>query len=418
MKQPFTKLSEPYRKYFSHVSERVQIKNSVFLYRFCKWYNKSPEQLIKEFNESRDRDRYCKDLGYKVEEWYTWLKTQVNPKTNKRYEINTIRSYPNGVRAFCKRWLRPLILTKGKIPKSVIAKGQHKFTQDDMRKMFYYGDTTEKSLISLAVSLGYGAEDFLTLECKGISNLVNYAKAKGLMFVDFKNDRMKTEGLTVYSVLTPESIESLSEYLELLKKRFDGQLPQFLWSNGDKDGHIDNDTLNKRLRKLVAKSNVILKGKVSFHLIRKFTYTTLCRVNPIIADLIIGKTVDESKLTYLTDIENEVARVFKQAYNFKDGKGLSLNGELTGTAKQKREQQIKQLEDGIIEINKHLLAQKTLNEALTNKLLQQSKIQKTINENLKAVITKFTATTETQKHAIETLQTAIKKLQSKQQKQN
>jgi len=407
MKQPFTKLSEPYRKYFSHVSEKVQIKNAVFLYRFCTWYDKSPKELIEEFNESRDRDRYCKDLGYKVEEWYTWLKTQVNPKTNKRYEINTIRSYPNGIRAFCKRWLRPLILTKGKIPKSVIAKGQHKFSQDDLRKCFYYGDTIEKSLISLAVSVGYGAEDFLTLECEAIAKLVNYAKKKGFMFVEWINDRMKTEGLTVYSVLTPEAIESLSEYLELLKKRFDGQLPRYLWSNGDKDGHIDNDTLNRRFRRLVSKSNIILKGKVSFHLIRKFTYTTLCRVNPIIADLIVGKSVDESKLTYLTDIENEVARVFKQAYNFKDGKGLSLNGELTGTSRQKRQLEIKQLQDAIIQIQKQFVAQTTLNEVLTKRQLETNEALKRLHQTLKT-------TFETQQHTIQTLQTAIKKLQSKQ----
>ena len=376
-------LSKDYRKYFA----KKKVVNAEHLYRFCKWYGKNPEQLLKEFSESEDRDRYCKQLQFKVQEWVEWLKTQtytLKDGTVKKYKMNTIRSYPNGVRKFCKLHLRAIVVD---VPKSKEAKGEHEFSQADMRQLYYYGDCTEKALISLAVSLGYGSQDFLELQAEEIRKLVDFARDKGLMFLQFTNERIKTD-ITVYSVLSTDAIETLTEYLALLRKQFDGKLPRYLWCNGIIDKHIDGDTLNKRLRKLVAKSNIILKGTVRFHLIRKFTYSTLCKVNPVVADLIIGKTVSTDKLTYITNKKTEVLRVFEQAFNLKDGQGLSLNGELTGTAKQKRQLEIKQLQDSIIQIQKQFVAQKTLNEALTNKMLQQQKTLDAIKDIIEYSLTK------------------------------
>jgi hypothetical protein len=45
-------------------------------------------------------------------------------------------------------------------------KNEYRFSQDDLRKMYHFGDVEEKALISLAVSYGQGSKDFLKLEAQ------------------------------------------------------------------------------------------------------------------------------------------------------------------------------------------------------------------------------------------------------------
>lgn len=350
-------MTEAYKKYFAHLSKATQVANANKLMMFCQWFDKKPEQLIKEFNESEDRDVYIKQLGFKVEEWIQTLKA--------KYAINTYRVMPNGIRSFSKRYLRPLTISN--IPKPQVATGEHKFLQDELRAMFYYGDSTEKAMISLAVSLGYASQDFLELECAEIAKYVSYGKKQGYKFVQFQNNRIKTS-MPIQSILTTEALQSVENYLLILQKRSKGKLPKYLWCNGNPTEHIDNDTLNKRFRNLVEKSNINLKGKVSFHLIRKFVYTTLHAINPVIADIILGKSVDLSKVTYIQNIESECLRVFTKAYNKTDGNGLSLNGEMTLETKRRKEQQIKQLENAIIQLRITVTNQDTINNVLSKQL--------------------------------------------------
>ena len=253
------------------------------------------------------------------------------------------------------------MLDNGAIPKAQLATGEHKFTQQDLRKMFYYGDTKEKVLISLAVSLGYGAQDFLALECKDMRALVERAKDTKEEFVSFISVRKKT-GAQAHSFLTPEAVESLSTYLQLLEKQF-GKLPKYLWCNSHVEGHITTDTLNNQLRALFNKANIKATGTVRFHLIRKYTFSVLHSIHRDIAKLIVGKQVSASILTYIQDVDGECERVFREGY-----KRLCLNTDITGTIRKRQQEQIDRLEEAITKLAQDSQAYKTTAEVLTKKI--------------------------------------------------
>ena len=101
------------------------------------------------------------------------------------------------------------------------------------------------------------------------------AKDKGLDFIQFIGKTRAKTSIQPRSQLTPEAIHSLSDYLPLLEKKYNG-LPKYLWSNEKGNGHITNEGLNKKLKRILAKANIETYGKqVKFHEIRKFMYSLL-----------------------------------------------------------------------------------------------------------------------------------------------
>ena len=109
------------------------------LRKFCEWIDKQPEQLISEYKQAEDKEEWAKEMGYKVVDFYRYVRSQTNPKTQKPYSVNYARNATTSVRSFFKRYARQVMLDNGSIPKAQLATGEHKFTQQDLRKMFYYG---------------------------------------------------------------------------------------------------------------------------------------------------------------------------------------------------------------------------------------------------------------------------------------
>jgi len=87
----------------AHLSEGSQNANAKRLEDFCDWLGKIPKQLTKEFEDSEDRDKYVKQLGFKVEEWMQKLERD-------GYKVNTYRVMPNGIRGFAKRCMHTFLI--------------------------------------------------------------------------------------------------------------------------------------------------------------------------------------------------------------------------------------------------------------------------------------------------------------------
>ena len=174
---------------------------------------------------------------------------------------------------------------------------EYRFNQDDLRKMFYYGDTQEKVLLSLAVCYGQGSKDFLSIEAKKLRDVIDGAKGKDLDFAKWIGKPREKTGIQPISFLTPEAIESVNEYLILLEKK-KGKLPKYIWCNSKPNKPISNEGLNKKLRRLVTKANINTgKKKVRFHCIRKFTFSRLRRIDKDMAKIICAKSVSASDMT-------------------------------------------------------------------------------------------------------------------------
>ncbi len=329
---------ENYRKYFSRGTKRTQNKNAIKLKQYCEWAKTAPEQLIQEYITARKTVNSLKDwerdTRTKIIEFYNYLKT-------KGYKINTARTLPLGILAFYSENCETIKEVTKEFDAVQIPTDEYIFTQEVLRKIYYYADLEGQTLLSLAVALGYSSIDFLNLEAEKLQNLVNEANDKGLEFIQFVGKSRAKTSVQPRSHLTPEAIHSLKDYLEFITNKHNGKLPKYVWCNGRPDTHITNTGLNKKLKRLVTKANIETYGKhVKFHCIRKFLYSRLQAKNRDIAKVITAKKVSASDLTYIPDLNAECLRVFKETY-----KEIALNGDLTGKTKQKQEQRIKELEN-------------------------------------------------------------------------
>ena len=225
-----------------------------------------------------------------------------------------------------------------------------------------------KRRLWLVLQLVYAqsSKDFLNLQCETLRNVISEAKDKGLEFAMWLSTRSKTS-IQIYLFLTPEAMESVDVYLQLLEKKH-GKLPKYIWCNSHLDKHIMNEGLNKKLKRLVEKANIkTYKKQVKFHCIRKFTFSRLRRIDSDIAKIIVGKKASTSDMTY-EEITERCSKVFKLAY-----KDISLNGDATGKLKQKQQEQIKRLQQAVIKQQQDLRDQKTIIDTLQQKLDENDK---------------------------------------------
>ena len=167
--------------------------------------------------------------------------------------------------------------------------------------------------MSLAVCYGQGSKEFLRLECETFRRLVEEVHDKNLDFMMWIGEARAKTSIQPRSFLTPEAIQSVDEYLNLLEKKH-RKLPKYLWCNSKPDRHITNEGLNKKLRRLVEKANIKTYGKkVHFHLIRTFTFSRLRRIDRDMAKIITAKKVSASDMTY-EEINEQCEKVFRLAY--------------------------------------------------------------------------------------------------------
>ena len=344
-----------FTQYFHRGKESTKIRNAQKLKKFCHWAKVTPQQLIQNYNEAKERndlDSWKRDTVNQILEYYNWLTQQTNPKTGEKYALNYCRTEPIGILAFHRQNTRQLSdVTKHFAPPQ-LPTDEYRFTQDDLRKMFYYGDTQEKAMLSLAVCYGQGSKEFLALECQTFKQLIEEAKDKNKDFIMWIGEARAKTSIQPRSFLTPEAIESVNEYLKLLEKKL-GKLPKYLWCNSNPDKHITNQGLNKKLKRLVAKANIkTYKRRIKFHCIRKFTFSRLRRIDRDMAKIICAKKVSASDMTY-EEINEQSEKVFRLAY-----KNISLNSDPTGTARKKQTERMRDLEKRNEELQKQIQAQK------------------------------------------------------------
>jgi site-specific recombinase XerD len=297
-------IHEPTEQWLKQYKEdSAKRKNRRAMAYLCAWLKKSDVELVAEYKQTADKEQWAKQTGQRLVEWVNWL-------LQNGYMVNSARALLGDVRAFFTYHCRPVKIGRRKVPKQQVATGEHEFNVLELRKMFHYADVRGKAVLSTAVALGWSAEDFLELKRKETEALVNKAIADKQQFIGFDHVRGKT-GAPSRSHLTPEAVESLRAYLDITPKD-----AEFLWANGSATSHITNDTLNNILKDLVAKAGIATIGTVRFHLIRKFTMSTLSSAG--IGDwdvkFMVGKEVPPDVATYLTNRKQNLMEEFQTAY--------------------------------------------------------------------------------------------------------
>jgi len=293
----FRWLTQDYSKISAVYSGSTRLEN------FCKWYGKTDNEIVQSYKDATDKDEWSKEMGRQAVAFQNYL-------LKKGYAVNTARANTSGIRAFCRSQCTPLRIRKKAIKKARRSVGEHVFTRVELSKMFYVANAFEKAVLSTAVSLGYGSQDFLELNRPYIKSIVEKAITENIQFPSFEIVREKT-GEYGYSHLTPEAIHSLKMWLDT-----SNQNSKWVFHNHEASNHITNRGLNKLIQRLAKKANILLVGKVRFHSMRKFLMGRCIDsgFSEYEAKLTVMKGIPISDMTYLQTLKKSIDKKYPKLY--------------------------------------------------------------------------------------------------------
>jgi site-specific recombinase XerD len=297
-------MGKPIDNWLKEMKESVRSRYLARFNEFLEWTCKTDVQLVEEYKATIDKDAWAKKYGSIVLQYY-------QARRSAGYEINSARADSTAPRSFFSSQCQEVKIKKGKISGPQIAKGEHSFTQDELKKMFHFGDVKSKAILSTAVSLGWSPIDFLSLEVNFIKPYIEKATAEKLDFVQFVYARQKTDK-TAICHLMPESIESLDAYLKTIPED-----AKYLWySPSNHDEPLTNKALNDILKGMVKQASTMTTGDIKFNLLRKFTFSTLQRLGMTESEsrVCVGKTVSPDILTYLINLKDTLLEKYRKAY--------------------------------------------------------------------------------------------------------
>ncbi|MGD0202409.1 MAG: hypothetical protein ABSC20_00705 [Candidatus Bathyarchaeia archaeon] len=332
---------------------------------FCSWAKTTPKQLLDNFDQIKAKSQLLAFQNYLVNDYKTPKGESLKP--------NSVRFPINAVRAFYSSQKEPIRGLKKKTVKAEAAKGEHIFSIADLRAMYAVADTRNKAILSTATSLGWDVSSFGNLERDFVENLVKRTKSQNSEFIAFDWQRKKT-GATVYGILNPMAIFSLDNYIMKLNKESPNQTKLF---------DLTELQLNNILKNLATEANIVLIGRVHFHLLRKYLMNALsdAGLNAWEVKIIVGKEIPVTDSTYLQTLKKSAYEKYQKAYPTH----LSLSQMVNGNAKYNI------LTDLVVS---HVKAQKALIEFMEqNGML--SKVPPQIQEQLKSVY-EFAKIMETQ----------------------
>jgi len=332
---------------------------------FCQWANTDDIKLVEEYKTSDPRE-FSEKWGKKAVLYY-------NSLLEKGLKSNTARTKVIAPRAFFKSQCVEVKIKRGAIAKAKIAFGEHEFIIKELQKMYQVGDIRDKAMLTTAISLGWGAYDFVHLKWSFIEPFL----ADNLEPpVAFWYERQKT-GAPSRSHLTHEAIESLRTWRTVAPKS------PYIFS-GKNGTPLSDDALNDWLRSLTKRAKIQTRGKIRFHLIRKFLMSQLSAsgMNQWETKLAVGKSIPSDILTYLK----------KQAQNlrekFMNAESRSTLSGLTNSNHSKLDMingKVEELENIIAKQQIEVGELKTKIEALTNALMKEAERSK----QMEAVVRKL-----------------------------
>ena len=292
---------------FLEYVERARKKNTLKMYRnglkkFAKWYRKTSNEILRE----RVSDWVSGDLfkkrrySRKLEEFHAYL-------IKDGYSPNSATYYIQGVRALFAFYEMPVKISNG-VSKITPTTRDYVPRIDQYQAMFKSASVLrDKLLIAMGLSLAWRVGDLITIK-KG--DILNLEQATPIAFEKVT----QKEQVIAKSFLSAQVVELLRDYLPTLPKDNDYLFP-ISNGNGNRHGHINVTTVNRMLKRLAKQADILIpKGKrLRFHCFRK-RFLSECanlRIDLNIAKLLVGKSVESSMLTYLSeaDLKNAFLKI-------------------------------------------------------------------------------------------------------------
>lgn len=304
------------------------------LKKFCEWFGKSSDEIL----EMRKKDVISDDPMQKrrftreIERFHAYLLKQ-------GYKINTARVLCLGIMQLFRFFEIPVKIEKqSKVTKTVVTTRDFPLSPNHLKKMYAVADLRERAVISLAKDLGWRIGDFVNITRDELPDL---NQEPPILFEKIT----EKEDVLAKSFLSGETVELLKVYLPTLLP----ENPFLFQSNHGK--HLDQDSVNRIVKDLVKKAGILVpkKKRVRFHAFRKLFLSTCANlsVDPNMAKLMVGKSVDKSMLAYLNGVE------YRKAFE-KIGKGLAV----TEPVEKAKEEVIEKLEDTVGFLKREVSAHK------------------------------------------------------------
>jgi hypothetical protein len=179
--------------------------------------------------------------------------------------VNTARNMINPIRSFFSNELDVRIkLRKGTVPLPDSSKNDHVLTIEELRQMYAVADIEGKAKLSTAVSLGWRVSDFLNLTVAEIKHQLSIIDSDGYCYWKTSHNKTRHQAIKVFAILNPLAVHDLKAHLE--------QIPptqKYLWKIRTTAG------MTRWVRRLFQKAGLKTKSRVRFHLIRKYTESTI-----------------------------------------------------------------------------------------------------------------------------------------------
>ena len=240
---------------------------------------------------------------------------------------NTALSLVSSVRSFFSNECVSIKLQKGKVPSAEMAENEHRFTLQELRSMWLVADTEGKARMSVAVSLGWGVGEILSLKTQFIKQAVKNVDEEGFAAFDYRRKKTKAR---IRGILNPNAVHDLEIYLKRVPSN-----QERLWT-------VKSDLgISKWLKRLCVEAGIENgTNRIRFHLIRKYVFdivSSTCGVYE--SKLLTGKKIPLSDQTYLHNLEDRLLERYKKhAYPFlkldgREGQEAKIPEEIKGKIK-------------------------------------------------------------------------------------
>jgi integrase len=237
-----------------------------------------------------------------LEEFHAWMGKPIhtiNKEPNQAYGINTRRTSTLGLLQIFRYYNMGLTLRNGSpISQTVISTGDFALMPEHVRAMFHVAkDLRSKLLVSMGNDLGWRIGDVLSILRSELPNLEQETPIEWTRITAKEKQVSKT-------CLSQTTVTLLREYLDTFKT----DNPFLFASNGK--GHIDEETVNNRLRDLAREANIeIRNSKLTWHCIRDMIISQAKNlgIDPDVIKIMVGKSVNKAMLPYLTGIDVKTA---------------------------------------------------------------------------------------------------------------
>jgi integrase len=266
--------------------------------RFCEWYGKSVEEILKERQDdwTRRPDENHVDYLNRKSRFEKLLVKFHDEQEAKGISKNSARTYTVGVIQLFKYYEMPLLLKNNqkRISQTMETTRNFRMNIDHVREMFKHADQRERVILSLATDLGLRIGDFTKLRIDEVPDLDQEPP------IPFEVMTEK-EKILSHGFVSGETVELLKPYLTTLNKSKNPYL--FPDKNGS---HISREWLNELIQRLAVKAGIKLNGKaITFHCFRKMFISAGIDsgVGLAVTKILCGKQEKQSDSTYFTVVK-------------------------------------------------------------------------------------------------------------------